>query len=648
MNPHSAARHGFFRVAAVTPPLRLADPPSNAAGIVEGARRAADRGADVILFPELCLTGYTCADLFLQERLLQATLEALRHVASATADLHAPLVLGLPLEVQGRLFNCAAFVQRGRVLGITAKSHLPNTAEYYEQRWFRPAPQLPVQTIPLWGESVPIGAGLLYEAQDNPSCVIGVEICEDLWAVHPPSGDMALNGATLVLNLSASNEVLGKAAYRRDLVLQQSARCLAGYAYVSAGPEESSTDLVFSGHSLIAENGVLLAEGERFHFGERMLLADVDLDHLRHERRRNSVFGASSAHEAARRIAFTFGERSTLKRGGLLRPLSSTPFVPQEEGRRAAVCEEIFILQATGLARRLRHVGSGRCVLGVSGGLDSTLALLVAARACDILGTGRGDVLCVSMPGCGTSQRTYDNATRLVRELGANLRIIPIEKAVLQHFADIGHDPAVCDVTFENAQARERTQILMDLANQEGGIVLGTSDLSESALGWCTYNGDHMAMYHVNIGVPKTLVRHLLEWCAEEVFSGEIAAILRDIRDTPITPELLPADGAPQETEASIGPYVLHDFFLYHMMRRGAPPSKVLFLACRAFAGEFGEQEIVRWLGVFYRRFFAQQFKRSAMPDGPKVGSVALSPRGDWRMPSDADVRAWLEDLERD
>ncbi len=647
MKSNSSTRHGFFRVATVTPPLRLADPPRNAASVVESARRAADRGADVILFPELCLTGYTCADLFLQERLLQAALEALRHVVEATADLHAPLVLGLPLEVRGRLLNCAAFVQRGRVLGLTAKSHLPNTAEYYEQRWFCPAPHLPVETVQLWGESVPIGAGLLYEAQDNPSCVLGVEICEDLWAVHPPSGDMALNGATLLLNLSASNEVLGKAAYRGNLVVQQSARCLAAYAYVSAGPEESSTDLVFSGHSLIAENGVLLAEGERFRFGGSMLLADVDLDYLRHERRRNSVFGASEARAASRRVAFSYGERNASAQNELLRPLSSTPFVPHEQGQRAAVCEEIFNLQATGLARRLRHVGSGRCVLGVSGGLDSTLALLVAVRACDILGNGRGDVLCVSMPGCGTSQRTYENATRLVHGLGASLRVIPIAQAVRQHFADIGHDPGVCDVTFENAQARERTQILMDLANQEGGIVLGTSDLSESALGWCTYNGDHMAMYHVNIGVPKTLVRHLVEWCAEEVFSGEIAAILHDIRATPITPELLPADGAPQETETSIGPYVLHDFFLYHMMRRGAPPSKVLFLACHAFAGEFAEQEIARWLGVFYRRFFAQQFKRSAMPDGPKVGSVALSPRGDWRMPSDADVRTWLDDLEQ-
>ena len=649
MSDISATRHGFFRVAAITPELRLADPGANATSVIKTARNAVARGADMLLFPELCLTGYTCADLFYQDRLLRAALDSLETVALATKDLHAPLILGLPLEVRGRLFNCAVFLQRGEVLGVTAKVHLPNTGEYYEQRWFSSARHLDCDEITLLGKSVPMGAGLIYQAEDLPSCVIGVEICEDLWAVHPPSGDMALCGANLILNPSASNEVLGKAAYRRDLVLQQSARCLAGYVYISAGAGESSTDLVFSGHGLVAENGQLLAENDRFSFEENQLLADVDLEYLSHERRRNSVFGASSAICDSRRISFTLGRPDKAGSGNLERPLSAMPFVPGNVSRRAANCREIFTLQATGLARRLRHMGGGRCVLGVSGGLDSTLALLVAVRACDILGRSPSDVLCVSMPGLGTSDRTRDNATRLAQGLGSELRVIPIGDAVTQHFKDIGHSPDARDVTFENAQARERTQILMDLANKVGGLVIGTSDLSESALGWCTFNGDHMAMYHVNIGVPKTLVRYLVEWCAEEVFTGEIARILRDICDTPISPELLPPDegsGGMQATESLIGPYLLHDFFLFHVMRRGAPPEKVLFLAARAFIGQFEEEEIRKWLKVFYRRFFGQQFKRSAMPDGPKIGSVALSPRGDWRMPSDAVVTAWLESLE--
>lgn len=645
-NDHNAA-HGFLRLACVSPELRVADPEGNRVLLLAALRDAARQGVQLAVLPELCVTGYSCQDLFFQELLQRKAVQALLALAEDTAPLPLAFVAGLPVAVQGRLFNCAAFVQGGAVLGLVPKTYLPTSNEFYEQRWFCPSWELTVPNVRLGGENVPIGADLLFQAENDPALRVGVEICEDLWAVQPPSGGQALAGAMIICNPSASNELLGKVNYRRDLVRQQAGRCLGVYAYSGAGAWESSTDLVYSGHCLIAENGRLLAESERFGLATHSIVADVDLQSLLHDRQVTTAFGDAPVPMDYRLVSFSLP--GVENRDGLRRPLPPRPFVPADPARRAANCEEIFSIQATGLARRMAHTDSRRVVLGVSGGLDSTLALLVCCRACDMLGLGREAVTCVTMPGYGTSSRTRNNATGLVSLLGARLREIPIHDVVAAHFQDIGHDPGKHDVTFENAQARERTQVLMDVANQERGFVVGTGDLSESALGWCTFNGDHMSMYHVNVGVPKTLVRYVIEWCAEELFSGEAAVVLRDIVDTPISPELLPADaatGGMQETESAIGPYELHDFFLFHVLRQGAPPRKVLFLARQAFAGVHEPEVVLRWLRVFYERFFAQQFKRSAMPDGPKVGTVALSPRGDWRMPSDAVASLWLDELQ--
>ncbi len=640
--------HGFLRLACIVPELRLAEPAFNAAKILQALEDAAGQGAQLAVLPELCLTGYSCQDLFFQPLLQEAALQALGDLAKRSAQLPLAFLVGLPLDVQGRLYNCAAFVQGGRVHGLVPKTYLPNGGEFYEQRWFRSARDLTLFSVPLLGQDTPIGAGLLFQAATMPLCRVGVELCEDLWAVQPPSGAQALAGATVLCNLSASNELLGKAAYRLDLVRQQSGRCLAAYAYCSAGPWESTTDIVYSGQALIAENGVLLAASERFSFSTQLLLTDVDLQRLQHHRQENSAFGQAPVRDF-RVLEFHL----PLPAGNteLLTTVPPQPFVPADLTRRAEHCEEIFSIQATALARRLLHTGAGirRLLLGVSGGLDSTLALLVCCRACDLLQRPRSQVLCVGMPGFGTSERTRGNAAKLAAMLGADFREIPIQEAVALHFQDIGHDPACHDLTFENAQARERTQLLMDLANKEQGLVVGTGDLSEAALGWCTFNGDHMSMYHVNAGVPKTMVRYVITWCAEELFKDEAARVLRDIVDTPISPELLPPEdcaGGMQDTEAVIGPYELHDFFLFHVLRTGAPPRKVLFLARQAFGERYDHETLLRWLRVFYRRFFMQQFKRSSMPDGPKVGTVALSPRGDWRMPSDAVQALWLRELE--
>ncbi len=645
---------GFVRVAAVSPELRVADVRFNTQSICRALAEAAARGCRLALFPELCITGYSCADLFYQVLLLREAQAALVEIAAAAGREGVAAVLGLPVAVGGRLYNCAALVAGGAVLGLVPKGNLPTTNEFYEERWFTPAADAIEDTVEVGGVPVPFGADLLFAAGNVPGCRIGIEICEDLWAACPPSGDLALAGATLLLNPSASNELLGKAEYRRDLVRQQSARCLAAYVYAGAGPGESTTDLVFAGHSLIAENGAILGETERFCFDTQMVLADVDLERLTHERLKNSAFAAALPGRPLRVIGFELPAPSAPHvEPVLLRPLSATPFVPADPAERARHCEEIFRIQSTGLAKRLRHVGCGRVCLGISGGLDSTLALLVTVRAYDMLGLERKNILAVTMPGFGTTERTRTNAERLAELLGVSLRCIPIDAAVRQHFSDIGHDEHVHDVTYENAQARERTQILMDLGNKIGGLVVGTGDLSELALGWATYNADQMSMYHVNAGVPKTLVHYMVEWCAESECTGESSAILRDICATPITPELLPLSdkGALQETEAAIGPYALHDFFLYYTVRYLYAPRKVFFLARQAFDGVYSPGEILRWLKVFYRRFFSQQFKRSAMPDGPKVGSVALSPRGDWRMPSDASSALWLaevEELERE
>ena len=624
--------HGFARAAVVSPELVLGDVECNAAILLAELQRLSGEGCRVIVFPELCLTGYSCADLFHLPGLQAQALAALGRLADASAGLGALAVIGLPLALDGRLYNMAAVIGAGRILGYVPKSFLPNSGEFYERRWFSPAHTLTATEV----GGVPAGTDLLFEVGDLPGLVLGVEICEDLWTVQPPSGRAALAGATVLANPSASNELLGKAPYRRSLVLQQSARCLAAYLYASAGAGESSTDTVYSGHGLIAENGALLAESERFHFGTHAVLADLDLQRLAHERQRSAAFRDEAPDRIYRRIRCTLG---TVADGGALRrPLSPWPFVPPTGVGRDEACREIFAIQSTGLARRLRQTKSSTVVVGLSGGLDSTLALLVVIEALERAGLPRTAALAVTMPGLGTTARTRGNAEQLAAALGVPLRVIPIAAAVEQHFQDIAHPPGRHDVTFENAQARERTQILMDVANQTGGIVAGTGDLSEAALGWCTFNGDHMSMYHVNAGVPKTLVRYLIEWCATERHAAEAGDILHDIVATPISPELLPAGadgGIEQRTEDLVGPYELHDFFLFHFVRHGCGRAKLRYLASQAFVGTHAPEVIDTWLEVFLRRFAQNQFKRSSMPDGPKVGTVALSPRADWRMPSD-------------
>jgi NAD+ synthase (glutamine-hydrolysing) len=638
----------MFRLAVVTPELRVADVDFNLTQIKRSALEAGGLGASLCLFPELCLTGYTCGDLFFQSLIQQQVSTALLDLASFSLSEDCPvLVVGAPLEQGGRLFNCAVLIADGRICGVVPKTFLPNRGEFYEQRWFSAATERNTDHLLLAGEPVPFGEDLLFQDDSCAELRVGIELCEDLWAVEPPSGSQALAGATLLLNLSASPEVLGKPEYRRQLVTAQSARCLAAYAYASAGPNESSTDLVFSGHSLIAEYGQILAETERYCFDSRLGLADIDLQRLIGERQRNSSFADAKPNRSYRIVGFASASGQVTQ---LLRPVSRTPFVPSFEQERAERCREIFALQTSGLAKRLRHTGCRDVVIGLSGGLDSTLALLVAIHAYDRLGLNRKGIHALTMPGFGTSARTRSNAEKLAELLGCSLRVVSIDAAVRQHFADIGHEDTQHDITYENSQARERTQILMDVANQVGGLVIGTGDLSELALGWCTYNGDHMSMYAVNCGVPKTLVRYLVNWCAEHEFAGEISQVLADVCATPVSPELLPPDEngeIGQITEDLVGPYLLHDFYLYHLVRLHYPPQKILALAEQAFAEEYGVDELRKWLLLFYRRFFSQQFKRSCLPDGPKVGTIALSPRGDWRMPSDASVALWIKQLEQ-
>lgn len=649
----SPASLGFLRVAVVSPELQVANISYNTQTIIDALRQAASRGSRLAVFPELCITGYTCADLFYQALLQQQAREALLTIVQASADCGVAAVVGLPMELGGKLYNCAAFVCERAVLGIIPKTYLPSTNEYYEERWFSSSRDCPpgLDIIHIADRAIPFGTDLLFSATNFPGCTIGVEVCEDLWAVEPPSGGMALAGATVLLNPSASDDILGKSEYRRALVQQQSARCLAAYLYAGAGPGESTTDVVFAGHSLICENGVIMAETERFHFETQMAIADIDVQRMNHERLRNSSFSSGLPEQSYRLIQFSLpAEVAATGPVTLQRPdLSPTPFVPANPAQRAKHCQEIFHLQSVGLAKRLKHTGMTRVTLGLSGGLDSTLALLVTQQAFEMLSLKRDGIVAITMPGFGTSSRTLGNAEQLARSLGITLLQIPIRDAVMQHFRDIGHDIHTHDVTYENAQARERTQILMDIANQVGGMMVGTGDLSELALGWCTYNADHMSMYHVNAGVPKTLVRYLIEWCADSVYTGETAEVLRDIGATPITPELLPLgenDALLQETEATIGPYVLHDFFLFYVVRHAFSPRKIFGLARQVFDAHYAPVEILRWMHEFYQRFFAAQFKRSAMPDGPKVGSVALSPRGDWRMPSDASSSLWRQELE--
>ena len=638
-------RDGFVKVAAVTPEVRVADVAFNVEACVASARQAAEKdGAVVIVLPELALTGYTCEDLFWQDALIRAADAGLADFAAATADLDALLLVGVPVRAGGKLYNCAAVVSRGMVLGLVPKTHIPTYNEFYEGRHFVPGPVDPVAVSVAGDKDVPMGTSLLFSCLELPELVVAAEICEDLWVAAPPSIAHAQAGATLICNLSASNAVVGKADYRRSLVTGQSARLLCGYVYASAGTGESTQDLVFSGHDLVAENGRLLAEGAPF--GDGRALTEIDVRQLAAERRRMSTFQtvANAAQLDYHVSRFTLDVHHV----HLTRWVDPHPFVPSDASRRAERCEDVFAIQAHGLAKRLSHTHSARAVIGVSGGLDSTLALLVAVRAFDLLGLDRAGIIAVTMPGFGTTDRTHDNATLLSQALGVQLREIVIGRAVCQHFSDIGHDESVHDVTYENSQARERTQILMDVANQEGGLVIGTGDLSELALGWATYNGDHMSMYAVNASVPKTLVRHLVRYVADTCGNADEKTVLLDILDTPVSPELLPATGdgkIAQRTEDLVGPYELHDFFLYEVLRHGAGPRKVFRLARHALGEKYDDATILSWLKVFYRRYFAQQFKRSCLPDGPKVGSAAVSPRGDLRMPSDACSTLWLAEL---
>ena len=632
--PSSITTHGFVRIAAASPALHLGDVSANVREISAAARELAGKGCQVIVFPELSLTGYSCADLFMNSGFRAQALAGLGSLATELADVSALVLVGLPVEIDDRLYNMAAVLSLGRILGLVPKSFLPNSWEFYERRWFSPANTLQRDTITLACETVPAGCDLLFTAADLPACRVAIEICEDLWTVIPPSSQAALQGATILANLSASDELLGKAEYRRQLVAQQSGRCVAAYVYSAASAGESSTDLVFSGHSMIAENGALQAEAERFCFESRSIIADVDVERLQHDRLHSASFRDAAPDKPWRRIEFTLGTAAT----PLHRHIAAHPFVPSAAADRSAVCREIFAIQATGLARRLRQVRAKTLVLGLSGGLDSTLALLVAEDALRRAGTAGTHLICVTMPGLGTTSRTKDNAVELAAALGVELRTISISESVKQHLRDINHPEDKHDITFENAQARERTQVLMDIANQTGGIVVGTGDLSEAALGWCTFNGDHMSMYHVNSGVPKTLVSYLIAWCAEQAEFAVANRVLTDIIATPISPELLPASATgdiAQKTEDNVGPYELVDFFLFHLVRHGCSAEKIAVLASIAFEGAYSDAEIDRWLKLFLSRFRTQQFKRSSMPDGPKVGSVALSPRGDWRMPSD-------------
>lgn len=636
--------YGFVKVATAVPQVAVADCARNAERIVALAQQAARRGVELVAFPELAVTGYTCADLFLQPALLDAADEALGEIMRQTRKLPLALIVGLPLRHEDRLYNCAAVVAQGRLLGVVPKSYIPNYAEFYEARWFASGAGIEEERITAAGQEADFGTELTFAVN---GAEFGIEICEDLWVASPPSSRLALNGAKLIFNLSASPEGVGKHAYLRELVAQQSARTHTAYVYCSAGFGESSTDLVFAGNGLIAENGTMLAQAARFSLDEQLTVADVDIERLEFERRRNTSF--RMREEAGESTVIEMELPDALKASALDRRVDPMPFVPADEAHRSERCEEIFQIQSHGLARRLAHTGCRCAVVGISGGLDSTLALLVTVRTFDKLGLDRRGILGITMPGFGTTDRTYRNALKLMEGLGVTVREIPIRDACLQHFRDIGLPESDRSAAYENAQARERTQILMDVANMEGGLVIGTGDLSELALGWATYNGDQMSMYGVNASVPKTLVRHLVRWAADTERDGATRATLLDIIDTPVSPELLPADregNIAQKTEDLVGPYELHDFFLYNFVRAGFRPAKIAFLAEQAFAGSYDRETIVKWLRVFFRRFFAQQFKRSAMPDGPKVGSVSLSPRGDWRMPSDASAALWLRELE--
>ena len=639
-------KDGFVKVCCATPKIKVADVDHNVNEIIKLMYDASENGAKVIVFPELCITGYTCQDLFLQGKLLDKALEGLDRIIDATNGIDALVFVGTPLEVDGKLYNTAAAIFAGHILAFIPKKNLPNYAEYYEARHFYPGFSDPV-CIGYKGQDVVIGQNVIFTTPAVKGLQIACEICEDLWVANTPSTRHAMNGANLIVNLSAGNEIIGKAEYRRMLVKATSARLVCGYVYCDAGDGESTQDLVFPGHNLIAENGTLLSESKCFK--ANTIYADIDVERLRTERRRITTFNVNDPSQVIdnnnyAKITFDIEQKETR----LDRKFYRFPFVPADDKERNERCEHILSIQSEGLKKRLLHTGAKKAVIGLSGGLDSTLALLVMAKAFDLCGLDRSGIIAVTMPCFGTTDRTYNNALTLAKTLNTTLREINIEKAVRVHFEDIGHDENDLSVTYENCQARERTQVLMDIANKEGGLVIGTGDMSELALGWATYNGDHMSMYGVNAGVPKTLVRHLVKYYADTCKNNALSEALLDVLNTPVSPELLPPkDGdISQKTEDLVGPYELHDFFLYYMLRCGFAPSKVYRVAKQAFEGVYDEETILKWLKTFYRRFFTQQFKRSCLPDGPKVGAVALSPRGDLRMPSDAVSKLWLDELE--
>lgn len=636
-------KYGFIKVCAATPEIKVADVKFNTQSIIKAIKQSAENGSLLTVFPELCVCGYTCGDLFNQPLLIKACENAVAEICEATQGIKTLVFVGAPVEYGGKLYNCAVAISDGKVLGIVPKTYLPNYGEFYEKRHFSPAPSGNGLSVIEFAnnDAVYFSSGLIFFAENCPEFTVAAEICEDLWAPQSPSIGYAQAGANIIVNLSCSDETAGKAEYRRDLVKMQSAKLVCGYVYCDAGDGESTTDMVFSGHNLICENGAVLAESKLFENG--LLYSEIDVRWVSNERRRIASVSAAESDKD-----YWCGFTTSDNVCNLTRKFSQTPFVPEGSAQLDDRAELILSIQAKGLEKRLKHTGSKTAVIGISGGLDSALALLVTCRAFNALGKDTKDVIAVTMPGFGTTDKTKGNSLKLIKALGATPRVVPIGASVLKHFKDIGHDPENKNVTYENAQARMRTLVLMDIANEENGLVIGTGDLSELALGWATYNGDHMSMYGVNASVPKTLVKYLIKYEAEKL-GGKCEKVLYDILNTEISPELLPPDengNISQKTEDLVGPYILHDFFLYYAVRRGYEPSKIQYLAEYAFKGDYDAETIKKWLKNFYKRFFAQQFKRSCMPDGVKVGSVALSPRGDWRMPSDAAAKLWLDDID--
>ena len=633
--------YGYVKVGASTVELKVSDTIYNVEIIKKQIDEAINKNIQIISFPELSITGYTCGDLFNQDILIDASYEGIKDLVNYSKDKMIVIIVGSPIKCENKLYNCAVVINNGKILGIVPKTYIPNYNEFYEMRWFKSSTDLKVKEINLLNENVPIGVDLIFTNKLNDELKFGVEICEDVWSLYPKSNDYASKGANIIFNLSASNEITGKYDFRKELVKMQSIKTISGYVYASSGINESSTDLLFSGASLIYENGKLLGENSRFDFNSNLIYSDIDIKKLINDRRKNTSF-ISNNNKEYRNVYFV-----TSKNNSISRKYSKYPFVPLNEEKREERCREIINIQSSALAKRLKHTNIKKCVIGVSGGLDSTLAFLVIKKAFEKLNIDNKNIIAVTMPGFGTTNRTYENAISLIKINNATLMEIDIKKSCLVHYSDIGQDINNHDITYENAQARERTKILMDIANKENALVIGTGDLSELALGWCTYNGDHMSMYSVNSSIPKTLVKYLVKYIADTDIKNK--KVLYDILSTPISPELLPADengNIKQITEDKIGPYILHDFYLYHFLRYGASPKKIYMLAVNTFSSEYSNEEILKWLKVFIKRFFTQQFKRSCMPDGVKVGSISLSPRGDLRMPSDASYNIWIKELE--